>query len=227
MRALIVAGAGTADSELVARLASSSDVVVAADSGGTACLRAGVMPAAVVGDLDSLGSGDEARLRESGARFVVVPAEKDVSDLDVALAEVRSAGATEVLATGVFGGRLDHTLASIGSLAREADLRCRVFEPGLGGWVLSERGRATLSLSGTGALLSLFAVGGDSTVSCAGFRYPLWHERLSALDSRGLSNVIEDEIARVRVFEGTLLALSIATDGTVLARQEESGPEQE
>ena len=103
----------------------------------------------------------------------------------------------------------------------------RVFEPGLSGWILSQGGRAKLDLRGAGALVSLFAVGGDATVSCAGFRYTLTRERLSPLGSRGLSNVIERPVGSVSVFEGTLLVLAVATNGTVLARQEETGPEQE
>lgn len=218
MRALVVgAAASTQHPHFLTRVAGQCDVVFAADGGGAACLSAGVIPSLVVGDLDSLGSADERRLREAGTRFVTVPAEKDVTDLDLALGEARRAKADEIWVTGGFGGRLDHTLATIGSLSRHAEARPRVLETEISAWLLAPEGMAHLILHGKGALVSLFAVGTTATLSCQGFRYALSREVLPSLGSRGLSNVVESDKATVEVFEGLVLVLSLPTNGAPLA----------
>ena len=207
MRALVVASMASAYPEFVADLANRADLVIAADGGGMACLSAGVAPDLVVGDLDSLSADAEQRLRAAGVAFVTVPAEKDVTDLDLALDESASAGADEVWVTGALGGRLDHTLASLGSLCRRAGQRPHVVEPDCRAWVMAPDGRSQLRLGGVGALVSLFALGTAATVSTSGLKYPLTRESLAPLDSRGLSNVITAEGATIEVAEGVLLVL--------------------
>lgn len=221
MRALIV-GATSREPELVAQLASACDLIIAADAGGTAILAARRLPDLVIGDLDSLASEVRAELSDAGVRFITAPADKDVTDLDLAIAEALRRGATEIWATGVLGERLDHTLASLGSLARCAAARPRVLEPDVAAWILAPEGRARLELEPAGALVSLFAHGAPATVSCGGMRYPLHRETLRELDSRGLSNVIEGPAAFVEVLSGLLFVLSVLTNGTLLARESET-----
>jgi thiamine pyrophosphokinase len=224
---LVVASLAVRAPALVASLAECVDTVIAADGGGAACLAAGVHPNVVVGDLDSLSKADEELLRQTGARFVIVPAEKDVTDLDLALDEAQRVGSTDLWLTGVFGGRLDHTLAAAGSLARHAALRPHVVEPDAHAWVLAPTGRPCVALVGSGSTVSLFALDGPATVTCLGLKYPLFGEELAPLDSRGLSNVIVGERASVEVTRGRLLVLSVLTNGTPLAREEVSGPDAE
>lgn len=84
-----------------------SDRVVAADGGADTALRAGVMPDAVVGDLDSL----RARAELEGRLHPV--AEQDSTDFDKALGAV---DAPLILALGFLGGRVDHTFAALNTL---------------------------------------------------------------------------------------------------------------
>lgn len=230
LRALVVASMATRDPALVAELSAECDTVIAADGGGRACLLAGVIPDLVVGDLDSLGAEDRHALEREGVRFSISPAAKDVTDLDLALTEVRGfhastdrepddpSGGMEVVVTGIFGGRVDHSIASIGTLWRFADIRPRVREPDLSAWVLSSSARDRLELFGVGSLVSLFALGGPATVTCGGCAYLLGDDVLDPLDSRGLSNLIVSEPALVRVSAGSLLVISVPTNGISLAR---------
>ncbi len=219
MKTLVVASLAPCDPGFLADLAAGCDLIVAADGGGAACLAAGIVPDLIVGDLDSLATRDETRLRQAGTRFVTFPAEKDVTDLDLALDEAKAAGTTEVLLTGVLGERLDHTLASLGALVRHAALRPAVVETDMRAWVLSSGGRSSLNLVGLDAVVSLFALGAPATVTCRGMRYALSAEVLGPLDSRGLSNVITADNAAVEVHDGVLVALSVLTSGTLLARE--------
>lgn len=85
--------------------------IVAADGGGDAALDLGVMPDAVIGDLDSLSAGARARLAGRIHRI----AEQDSTDFAKAL---RLTEAPFFLALGFTGRRLDHTLAALSVLVR-------------------------------------------------------------------------------------------------------------
>ena len=94
--------------------------VVAADGAAKRALEFGLMPEAVVGDLDSLDAATRARLP---ADRVFEIAEQDSTDFDKAL---RSIAAPLVLALGFTGQRLDHELAVYNALVRHAGRRAIV-----------------------------------------------------------------------------------------------------
>lgn len=109
----LVAGGPVAARDLAAALARAP-VLVAADGGADRALRAGQMPQAVIGDLDSIGAA--ARAAVPAARVHLV-AEQETTDFDKAL---RHIAAPFVLALGVLGGRMDHALAAMTVLAARA-----------------------------------------------------------------------------------------------------------
>ena len=112
----LLGGAGTTASGLRAAL-ERAPVLVCADGGADHALALGWMPDAVIGDFDSLGQA--ARARISPDRLLHVP-DQDTTDFDKCLAHV---AAPMVLALGFTGGRLDHTLASLATLARNPSRR--------------------------------------------------------------------------------------------------------
>jgi thiamine pyrophosphokinase len=97
--------------------------VVAADGGAAASLRVGVMPAAVVGDFDSLDA--ETRARLPADRLHVI-SEQESTDFDKAL---RSVAAPLVIGLGFLGARLDHQLAALTTLAAHPDRACLLLGP--------------------------------------------------------------------------------------------------
>lgn len=210
MNLLVVAAAREAGSaELVARLAPQHDLVLAVDGGGAICLEAGISPDIVLGDFDSLKPEDLERLRAGGAQIVSFPAEKDQTDLELAIAEARRVGADSLTLTAASSGRLDHTLAALGALAGAVDLRPALIEPQMDAWVLGEAGRNQLRVSGVGSTISLIALGGDARVSVTGTHWPLEDAVLPPGSGRGVSNVVESEDgAVVDVLAGTLLVIA-------------------
>ena len=104
-------GGGPPDG-LVAAL-SRAGPVVAADGGGAAhCLRAGRVPDAVIGDLDSLDPALRAALPADRLHRV---AGQDDTDFEKCLARI---DAPLVIGAGFLGGRVDHALAALGALVR-------------------------------------------------------------------------------------------------------------
>lgn len=94
-------------------------VAVAADGGADHLLAAGVMPQAVIGDLDSLSDAARAAMDPSTLYRI---AEQETTDFDKAL---RHVAAPFVIALGVLAGRLDHELAVLNALvSRRAGPPC-------------------------------------------------------------------------------------------------------
>jgi thiamine pyrophosphokinase len=209
MKALLVAAAASDGSPaLVASLAETHGLVIAVDGGGALCAEAGITPDVVVGDFDSIDSATLDRLARGGSEVISFPADKDQTDLELALTEARTRGATAVTVTAATGLRLDHTLASLAALAGAADLRPEVMEPTLSAWVLHPSGRRQLSVQGRGGTLSLAAWGATCIVSASGLKWLLEAHTLSPESALGVSNVITSDSADLVVHEGTLLVIA-------------------
>lgn len=213
VRALIVGPAAVAETPRVAReLSATVDLVIAADAGADVCRSAGVDCDVVVGDFDSISPTELARLERSRVRLVRYPSNKDETDLDLALAEALRSGCTQVVVTGVLSGRVDHTLAAVGSLVSFGGLELSVAEPDLTGWVV--HAGESIDLEGAGATISVLAAADKTRLSVQGTRWPLTDNVLSALSSRGISNVITAPSARVSVRSGVAFVLSPELLGT-------------
>lgn len=215
MRVLIV-GAAPCDRirsrDLLIRLDAESDMVIAVDAGAEHCEAAGIVPGLIIGDLDSLSEGTELRLKAEGTLVARFPSDKDESDLDLAIVEARARGATMVTMCCVEGGRTDHFLAAIGSLARAADMHPVIVEPDTTVWLVDASNDDLLEVAGVGTRLSVLPIEGAAVVSVDGVRWPLSHERLDPLSSRGISNVVTAAAATVRAHEGVVVVIADERD---------------
>lgn len=87
-------------------------MVAAADSGADAALAAGQVPAAVIGDFDSISAAARAAIPPERLHRI---AEQDSTDFEKCLTRI---AAPFIVAIGFAGPRLDHTLAALTVMAR-------------------------------------------------------------------------------------------------------------
>ena len=118
--AVTVVGGGPVTRRDLTFAMARAPVVVAADGGADRVLAAGGMPAAVIGDLDSISY--TARGAIAPERLFRI-AEQATTDFDKVL---RSVEAPFVLALGVTGARVDHSLAVLNALVRHRGSPCLV-----------------------------------------------------------------------------------------------------
>lgn len=188
-------------------LEPSDTLVIAADSGVDHARSLGWPIHLIVGDLDSVSTSGLDDAVAAGARVDRHPPDKDATDLELALAAARDAGATEVLVVGGHGGRVDHFLANVLLLAHPAfsnmQVRARF------GHALVTVVRHVAVLTGhPGELCSLLPVGGIAReVRTTGLRFPLHGEDLNPGSTRGVSNQFDEPRATVTVDTGVLVAL--------------------
>ena len=113
---MAIVGGGAVDPVLLGELAARGVALVGADGGADAIGAAGLVPAAIIGDLDSLS--DRAAW-ESRTRVIHIP-EQITTDFQKAL---YSTQAPVTLALGMTGKRLDHTLAALSAVLQYAPSR--------------------------------------------------------------------------------------------------------
>ncbi|OLC54400.1 MAG: thiamine diphosphokinase [Chloroflexi bacterium 13_1_40CM_4_68_4] len=195
---------------------AGAEAVIAADGGALALERWGITPQLVVGDLDSLGFEKADALGARGAKVIPFPAEKDESDLELAMRYALETGADEIVLVGVFGGRLDHLLANA-MLIADPVYRGRGVRAVHGRThVRAVYANARVAIeSPVGTTITLLPVHGDATgVRTRGLRYTLAVETLRFGRSRGLSNVVSAHPAWVSIDQGVLLLIEIREGGT-------------
>jgi thiamine pyrophosphokinase len=208
VKAIVVAGGDAAAKDAV--LLSGADTVIAADSGAHWLDAWRIPPDLVIGDMDSIDPSLLERLIAQGIEVERHPADKDASDVELAVSRGVANGADDVVLLGALGGeRVDHELANLLLLLdrRWDGIDVRAVKGDT--TVRALRGEARVELAGlAGDLVSLLPLGSDATrVRTVGLRYQLDGETLQSGRSRGLSNVIEKAPASVSLEGGALLVI--------------------
>jgi thiamine pyrophosphokinase len=200
---VVVVGGGVPAADAVV----PGDYVIAADSGLDQALALGLAVDLVVGDLDSVSPSALATARSAGIPVEAHPAEKDETDLELALGKALDLGASEVVVLGGAGGRFDHVLAN--ALVLASDRYASVVVSACFGAARVHVVRDQLLVEGApGDLVTLLAVNGvASGVTTEGLLYPLHDVDLPPATSRGVSNQFVTPTATVSLRDGVLLAI--------------------
>lgn len=181
------------------------DFVIAADGGYEQKL--GCEPDAVIGDFDSLGYVPDAE------NVQVYPKQKDDTDMMLAVKLGLSKGYRKFVLLGGIGGRLDHTLANIQTLAylhaqgAEGVLRSEKADIYFVG---SDGGKAGKIGFGqeTEGIFSVFSYGEKAEqVSICGAEYEIENAQLSDSFPLGVSNSFVGKEVTISVGEGRLLVV--------------------
>lgn len=205
-----VGGDPTAPVALPVALGEGS-VVVAADAGVDRLVAAGLGVHHVVGDLDSASPAALAVAREGGATVHRHPADKDATDLELALALVvdelaPAAGLDEIVVIGPGGGRLDLLLGDVALVCGPRLAACTVTARLGPATVTVVRPGSGRTITGpVGAQVSLLPVHGPADgVTTTGLRWVLDDAHLAPGTTRGLSNELVTSPATVRLASGVV-----------------------
>ena len=211
MRALIFANGDPASPEVARHWHQPDAIVIAADGGARNSLAAGFTPDTIIGDLDPIASADRTDLEARGVRFIVHPARKNETDLELAILHALDLGAADLVILSALGGRWDQALANILLLTLPELSRVPVRIVDHGQVIsLAAPDRPARIDGRVGDTLSLVALGGDAQgVTIRGCEYPLEDARLPFGRTLGISNVLAEPIARVSVKDGIVLAIHI------------------
>lgn len=194
-------------------LRNAEDLVIAVDGGLPRLLEAGIEPDLLLGDFDSLEEKYRPYLDSQNQAFpdkvLRLPCEKDDTDTVYAARVCLERGFRDIFIYGALGGRLDHTIANVQTLAW-------IFGQGGRGSLIGKKTFATV-LRGEKIILpesyegtfSLFALDERvSGVTLEGMKYPLSEAELTNTFPLGVSNeVTAGRRAAVTVREGLALMI--------------------
>lgn len=183
--------------------------IIGADSGVGHALALGWRVDQAIGDFDSIAPEDLAAVREAGGICETHLAEKNATDLELALDAAARRHPVSVLVIGGHGGRFDHHLGNVLLLAnpRFSQLRITAY---MGDSIVTViHGGQSATLSGMpGQYVSLLPIHGDAHgVTTTNLRYPLTREMLIAGNTRGVSNEFMAPTCTISLEAGALVAV--------------------
>ncbi len=191
----------------VRKLARSANTLIAADGGLAHILDLELKPDLLIGDLDSVTSEQVARAEELGCEIHRYSAEKNETDLELALLTAAQMHCEKITVVAALGGRIDQTLANIYllNLPQLKGLDVRLDDGELEIFLIHGWGEIHGKPGDGVSLLSLSPV--IKGVTTTNLRYPLLDEKLVFYHSRGVSNVMQTWKARVEIESGILLCI--------------------
>ena len=196
----VIFGAGNAsENSFIKR---KDDFVIAADAGFNTARKMGVEVDLLMGDFDSLGEPPK------GAKCEIFPSKKDDTDMLLAVRRGLKMGYKSFIIFGGTGGRLDHTLANLQTLAFIASNGARGVLSGDNCTAVALKDGEILLPQRKNGYVSVFCAGDEARgVYLTGLKYPLTDAVLKKDMPLGVSNEFTDWSARVRVDCGTLYVL--------------------
>ncbi len=215
MSVLIFANGQIDQVEWIRPYLNQATAVIAANGGTRHLQRLNHLPDILIGDQDSLSDDLRTWLKAGDTQLINHPADKDETDLELALLYATEQFSENIMIIGALGGRLDQTLANISLLAHPT-LTNRQID------LITSRERAwfihnhTIVNGRKGDIISLLPLGGNVTVRTSqGLQWPLHNEVLKFGPARGVSNVMMTNIASVTIDSGQLLCIhtSLSEDG--------------
>ena len=209
MRCYIYVG-GEINAANITERPDKEDLVIAADSGFDNAVRLGVTPEVMVGDFDSVR---EKKIPD-GVEIYRVPAEKDLTDTQLAVEVALSRGMRDLVIIGGLSGRLDHTMSNLGLLEHLESLHvCAVMTDGVNR-VRFIRNNSTLIPRGGYTYLSLIVADKEAKgVEVLGCKYPLKKAKLQRTHQYAVSNELVGNCAMISVRRGGLFVIESKDKG--------------
>ena len=208
-RAVLFVNGVVDDYGFIKKTLREGDMVVCCDGGARHARALGIVPDAMVGDMDSLKDGPAEPYGKTEAKIMAYPADKDFTDLELGISYACESGAGEILIFGALGGRPDHAMANVHVLYQALQKKIPAA-------ILSETCEikmtdSRLAINGCeGETVSLIPMTGSvAGVVTEGLIYPLFGETLYSGYARGVSNRMTGSEATVSVSDGVLLVYHI------------------
>ena len=195
------------DVPLFAPQISDDTLVICADGGVHHAQRWGIVPHIVLGDFDSLETDITDWCQENDAEVIQFPIHKDKTDGELAVEVALERGVKKIAMTGVWGSRIDHSLANL-------DILCKLALQGVGGELLTSAAhlytatdRIELNVE-RGDTISLLALSDKCEgVTVSGLYYPLENGTLIKGATLGISNKATAERINITCSAGVLLVV--------------------
>lgn len=172
-RTVIIADGSFPTHEIPLSYIKNADKIICCDGSTRSAVEAGIIPYAIVGDMDSIP--EELAFRFADRIHTIE--EQETNDLTKAVTWCTGQGLNDLVITGATGKREDHTLGNI-SLLADYMLSARVLMITDTGFFIPLNARAELP-SFTGQQVSVFSIDCDNGITSHGLKYPLKNSKIT------------------------------------------------
>lgn len=202
-RIIIFANGELPNKEKARALLREDDFIIAADGGTRHAIELGRTPNIIIGDLDSLPVNLEPSTLN--IELMQFPADKNETDLELAIQHALTLNPQEIIIIGALGGRLDQTLGNIALISNLQPATCNLkLNDGLEE-VFFCHDHAEVN-GAAGDIVSLIPWQGEVTgILTHGLKWVLQNETLYPHKTRGISNEMTGETATIKIKSGLLL----------------------
>lgn len=208
-RQVLLAAGGRAPQPAWLKAAAAGRAVWCVDHGIDCCQSSRIIPERVIGDGDSASSSGWDWGRQLGVPTEVHPAEKNLTDLQLALQRAGTVyDQAAILVTGVWGGRFDHAFSNVFSLtgcAAWGISRCLAADQSEVLVLLQGKDSVRLTWREAPEVISLLPLAGVCNgVSIQGVHWPLDRVELLSTLPYAVSNRPAAETVSVALTSGSL-----------------------
>jgi len=186
------------------KLVQHADHIVATDGALDRAIECGIEVNTLIGDLDSLADPTRLEDRFPNMEILRYPADKDWTDLELAVDWALEQSPISIAVFGATGGRIDHTMANLALLEKglHSGIPIELFLRNES--VRLIQGNLAIHDAQIGDRVSLLPISLFATISTRGLKFPLTSEKLFRGRGRGISNVVESTPVSVSVESGVL-----------------------
>jgi thiamine pyrophosphokinase len=202
------------------------DLCIAVDGGYEYCKLFGIEPDYFIGDMDSLGeeaakelaesvqkgekpdsTGDSPASGNKEDRVILLPTEKDETDMLAAINLGLSEGFREFTIYAGIGGRLEHTIANIQCLLYLKEHQATGYLMDGTGMILAAKEETVSFQEKLEGYLSLFSMGDKALVSIKNMKYELDHAAVTNSFPLGISNEFIGKKGSITVHQGSVVII--------------------
>ncbi|MBI5619555.1 thiamine diphosphokinase [Candidatus Gottesmanbacteria bacterium] len=197
---IAIVGGGRLSKEFIIQI-SNADYVIGVDRGAYWLITNGIVPDIAIGDFDSVTKKELALIKKSVKHIELHPADKDFTDMELAVAYAVKQKPVEVVIYGGSGTRADHTLGTLHLLEHflNAGIAARLVDEHNDVRLVSGK---QVAQKGTFRYISILPFSQSATVSLTGFLYEVSRLSLTRGQTRGISNEFAADVATIEVHEG-------------------------
>lgn len=207
MTGVIICGGTIYDYRYTKKYLQNADMIISVDSGARHCKAFRIKPDLLIGDYDSITSDDLKYYSKMGVEAIKYPAEKDMTDSDLATEIAVKRGCSKLIFLGAIGTRLDHSISNIFMLKK-------LLDNGIDAMIADEHNEMIVIKDHyelkkeDDVFISLLPLAGKAEgVTISGFYYPLVDATLEVGSSWGVSNKFARDTASVTLKKGYLLVI--------------------
>ncbi|OAH53941.1 MULTISPECIES: thiamine diphosphokinase [Bacillaceae] len=186
-------------------------VWIGVDRGALYLLDRGITPMKALGDFDSVSDKEKQKIVNAVPDHVQFPAEKDETDLEIALTYAISKKPDAIHLYGVTGGRLDHFFGAVTLLMKDEVMNEGTTVAIIDRYnhiALYKPGRIEVEAAENKHYYSFFAMNEKvEELTLKGFKYPLVNHLLKSGSSRCVSNEIIGKKAVFSFRSGILMVI--------------------